>query len=156
MDDDELMPIGRFAHLTGLTIHALRHYDDVALLHPAQTDPDTGYRRYARDQARVARLIADLRWLDLPIEEIRVVLADPHNTIAAEVDLPRMISIGLGTHSSAVGLRTGHHSIRLGPVGGRVAPCANELRGSSSSAARSSWCSSGLEASWAATMDSFT
>lgn len=38
MDDDELMSIGRFAHLTDLTVHALRHYANVALLLPAQID----------------------------------------------------------------------------------------------------------------------
>jgi DNA-binding transcriptional MerR regulator len=85
MNDDELVPIGRFARLTGLSIHALRHYDEVDLLRPAEVDPDTGYRRYARPQARTARLIADLRWLDLPIEEIRVVLADPEGTDASAV-----------------------------------------------------------------------
>jgi DNA-binding transcriptional MerR regulator len=42
----ELLTIGRFARLTGLSIHALRHYDDVSLLIPAHTDPQTGYRHY--------------------------------------------------------------------------------------------------------------
>jgi DNA-binding transcriptional MerR regulator len=37
-DDDELLTIGRFAHLTGLSQHALRHYDDVGLLVPAVVD----------------------------------------------------------------------------------------------------------------------
>ncbi|MBO0812056.1 MAG: MerR family transcriptional regulator [Microlunatus sp.] len=63
--------------MTGLTIHALRHYDDVDLLRPAMTDPGTGYRRYARSQTAMARMITDLRRLDLPIEEIRPILADP-------------------------------------------------------------------------------
>jgi DNA-binding transcriptional MerR regulator/catechol 2,3-dioxygenase-like lactoylglutathione lyase family enzyme len=85
MNDDELVPIGRFAQLTGLSIHALRHYDEVDLLRPAEVDPDTGYRRYAGCQARTARQIADLRWLDLPIEEIRVVLADPDGADASAV-----------------------------------------------------------------------
>jgi DNA-binding transcriptional MerR regulator len=77
MTDDELLPIGHFARLTGLTIHALRHYDEVGLLPPADVDPVTGYRRYSGEQAVTARLIADLRWLDLPIQDIRQVLADP-------------------------------------------------------------------------------
>ncbi|MBC9822806.1 MerR family transcriptional regulator [Terrabacter sp. MAHUQ-38] len=85
MNDDELVPIGRFARLTGLSIHALRHYDEVDLLRPAEVDPDNGYRRYAGGQTQTARLIADLRWLDLPIEEIRVVLADPDGADASAV-----------------------------------------------------------------------
>ncbi|WP_132117442.1 MerR family DNA-binding transcriptional regulator [Actinocrispum wychmicini] len=36
-----MLTIGRFARLTGLSIHALRHYDDVSLLIPAHTDPRT-------------------------------------------------------------------------------------------------------------------
>lgn len=76
MADAELVAIGRFAHLTGLSIHALRHYDDVGLLPPSEVDPVSGYRRYRRDQVRLARLISELRWIDLPIEEIRQILAD--------------------------------------------------------------------------------
>ncbi|MEU4444457.1 MerR family transcriptional regulator [Actinosynnema sp. NPDC050801] len=71
---NELMTIGRFAHLSGLTVHALRHYDDVGLLAPDVVDPASGYRRYRPDQVRRARLILALRCLDLPIEEIRRVV----------------------------------------------------------------------------------
>jgi predicted enzyme related to lactoylglutathione lyase len=46
VDDDELMTIGRFARLTGLTAGTLRHYDEVALLRPASVDAASGYRRY--------------------------------------------------------------------------------------------------------------
>ena len=52
---EQLMPIGRFARLTGLTVKALRHYDEVGLLRPAAVDPDTGYRSYAPDQFDVRR-----------------------------------------------------------------------------------------------------
>lgn len=55
MSDDELVTIGHFARLSGLSVHALRHYDDVGLLAPAAVDPDTGYRRYRHDQT-TARL----------------------------------------------------------------------------------------------------
>jgi len=34
VDDDELMTIGRFARLTGLSVGTLRHYDEVGLLSP--------------------------------------------------------------------------------------------------------------------------
>jgi hypothetical protein len=50
-----LLSIGRFAHFTGLTVKALRHYDSVGLLRPASVDPHTGYRRYAPDSARRGR-----------------------------------------------------------------------------------------------------
>ncbi|MEO7664253.1 MAG: helix-turn-helix domain-containing protein [Candidatus Limnocylindrales bacterium] len=73
--DDDLLSIGRFARLTGLSVGALRHYDELDLLRPAEVDRFTAYRRYRRDQVEVARAIARLRDLEVPIEEIRDVLA---------------------------------------------------------------------------------
>ena len=76
--DAELLSIGRFARLTGLSIGALRHYHELDLLHPARIDPNTGYRWYARAQAEEARLVANLRALGLPLPQVREVLAaDP-------------------------------------------------------------------------------
>ncbi len=74
-DADELLSIGRFARLTGLSVGALRHYDELDLLRPAETDAFTGYRRYRRSQLEVGRTIARLRELELPLDEIRGVLA---------------------------------------------------------------------------------
>jgi DNA-binding transcriptional MerR regulator len=71
------MTIGNFAQISGLSVHTLRHYDDVGLLAPADVDPATGYRRYRRSQVRDARIIKALRWIELPIEEIKLAIADP-------------------------------------------------------------------------------
>ena len=68
------IPIGRFARLTGLSVGALRHYDELDLLRPIDVDRFTGYRRYAPDQVEIARTIARLRDLEVPLEEIRAVL----------------------------------------------------------------------------------
>jgi DNA-binding transcriptional MerR regulator len=70
----DLIPIGRFARLTGLSIGALRHYDELDLLRPVDVDRFTGYRRYAPEQVDLARAIARLRDLEVPLEEIRAVL----------------------------------------------------------------------------------
>lgn len=83
--DDELMMIGRFARISGLSIHALRHYDDVGLLSPAAVDPVSGSRRYRRSQLRSARLTRALRSADLPIEEIRQVIEDKTEASARDV-----------------------------------------------------------------------
>jgi DNA-binding transcriptional MerR regulator len=72
---DDLLPIGRFARLAGLTVGALRHYDELDLLRPAVVDETTGYRRYRPSQLEDARTIARLRELEVPLEEIRDVLA---------------------------------------------------------------------------------
>lgn len=68
------MSIGMFSFRSGLSIPALRHYDEVGLLAPAFVDPQTGYRRYHADQIRAARLICGLRAVDLPIEEVQQVV----------------------------------------------------------------------------------
>jgi DNA-binding transcriptional MerR regulator len=72
---DELLTIGRFARLAGLSIGALRHYDELDLLRPAEVDRETGYRRYRTDQLPAARTIARLRELEIPLDEIRAILA---------------------------------------------------------------------------------
>jgi DNA-binding transcriptional MerR regulator len=82
--DDELIPIGRFAREAGLTIGALRHYDEEGVLVPADVDPSTGYRRYRRDQLQVARAVAALRDLELSLPAIRALLgADEPGTRAS-------------------------------------------------------------------------
>jgi DNA-binding transcriptional MerR regulator len=70
----DLLVIGRFARLVGLSVGALRHYDDLDILRPAWVDPETGYRSYRRDQLETARLIVRLRDLEVPLEGIRAYL----------------------------------------------------------------------------------
>ncbi len=71
---DRLLSIGRFARLAGLSIGALRHYDELDLLRPARVDPETGYRWYGQGQLEQARLIARLRDLEMPLDEVRAVV----------------------------------------------------------------------------------
>ncbi|MFE0154482.1 MerR family transcriptional regulator [Nonomuraea sp. NPDC059007] len=92
MDDDEVVTIGRFARLTGLSIGTLRHYDEVGLLSPASVDPATGYRRYRRSQAGRARRIRTLRWDDLPIDQIRQIIDDESGAVTREI-LARHLSL---------------------------------------------------------------
>ena len=69
-----MMTIGRFADATGLTVKALRHYDEIGLLAPAHVDPESGYRYYEAAQVEDAVTIRRLRALELPLEEIRSLL----------------------------------------------------------------------------------
>ena len=73
----DLMPIGRFARLTGLTVKALRHYDAEDVLHPRSVDPASGYRLYASDQVPAGQLIRRLRDLEVPLDVVRDAL-DAH------------------------------------------------------------------------------
>lgn len=71
------LPIGDFARATHMTVKTLRYYHRVGLLEPADVDPDTGYRRYTTDQIPAAQIIRRFRGLDMPVDEVRQVLAAP-------------------------------------------------------------------------------
>jgi DNA-binding transcriptional MerR regulator len=74
----ELMTIGVFAERTRLSAKALRLYDRLGLLVPAQVDQVNGYRLYGEHQVAPARLIGLLRRIDMPLGVIAEVLAhDP-------------------------------------------------------------------------------
>ena len=68
---DDLLTIGRFARLAGLSVGALRHYDELDLLRPAHIDEWTNYRSYRREQLETARTIVRMRDLEVPLETIR-------------------------------------------------------------------------------------
>jgi DNA-binding transcriptional MerR regulator len=74
---DGLLSIGDFSRMTFLSVKTLRHYHDVGLLPPAHVDEHSGYRYYRLDQVTTAQLIRRFRSLDLPVEEVRTVLAAP-------------------------------------------------------------------------------
>ena len=71
---DEPMSSGAFAARTRLSRKALRLYEEQGLLRPAEVDPRTGYRSYAPEQVRRARLIGLLRRLELPLGQIAMLL----------------------------------------------------------------------------------
>jgi DNA-binding transcriptional MerR regulator len=73
----ERLSVGDFSRATRLTIKTLRHYHEVGLLEPAQVDSATSYRYYARSQIPQAQVIRRLRDLDMPITEVKAVLAAP-------------------------------------------------------------------------------
>src|SRR5260221_4747088 len=76
-----LMTVGQLARRAGLTAKALRHYDRVGLLVPAEVDPVTGYRFYAAEQVAQARLVQLLRSVDVPLDEVRACLAMPDDEV---------------------------------------------------------------------------
>jgi DNA-binding transcriptional MerR regulator len=66
--------IGEFARRTRLSSKALRIYDELGLVVPAEVDPSSGYRRYGEEQVARAQLVAMLRRLDMPLADIASVL----------------------------------------------------------------------------------
>ena len=80
----DLLSIGRFARLTGLTVRAVRHYGELGLLPPAYVDDETGYRYYAPGQLADAEAIKRLRSLDLGLDEVGEILAASDPSLARE------------------------------------------------------------------------
>ena len=79
------MSIGEFARLSRLSAKALRLYDELGLLPPAQVDPDSGYRWYAAGQLDNARLVASLRQIGVPLAQIQLILSLEPEAAAAQV-----------------------------------------------------------------------
>lgn len=56
-----MLKIGEFSKLSRISIRMLRHYDDIGLLTPEETDPFTGYRYYSEAQLVTAGRISALK-----------------------------------------------------------------------------------------------
>ena len=71
-----MFKISEFARIANVSVHLLRHYDDIGLFVPARIDKQSGYRYYSVEQlVRLHRIIA-LRELGLTLEQIARMLDD--------------------------------------------------------------------------------
>ncbi|WP_432139655.1 MULTISPECIES: MerR family transcriptional regulator [unclassified Streptomyces] len=86
MPNDELMPIGAFARLSGLTSSALRFYADSGLLPPAEVDPVSGYRYYSADQVARANTLRRLRELAMPLVAVEAALGSGADEVSRLLD----------------------------------------------------------------------
>jgi DNA-binding transcriptional MerR regulator len=65
-----LLPIGEMSKYSGASIRSLRYYEQMKLIIPAFTDPDTGYRYYSVDQLHHIGIIMFCIELDIPLKEL--------------------------------------------------------------------------------------
>ncbi|MGV0871405.1 MerR family transcriptional regulator [Mycolicibacterium sp. XJ879] len=79
------LSIGAFATVTRLSVRTLRRYHEAGLLEPATIDPATGYRYYSAEQIPTAQVIWQLRQLDMPLAEVKTILATGNPEQRAEV-----------------------------------------------------------------------
>ena len=66
--------IGEFSRIVGVTIKALRYYDDIKLLSPAHVDEDNGYRYYDEANYKKALWIKSMKKYHFTIKEIQDVM----------------------------------------------------------------------------------
>ena len=71
------MKINEVESLAGITKKNIRFYEEQGLLSPRR-NPENGYRDYGDEEVRVLRRIKLLRKLDVPIDEIRLMLQSTH------------------------------------------------------------------------------
>ncbi len=64
--------IGEFAKLAGVTIRALHHYDRIGLLRPQRGT--SGFRLYRMEDLERLEQIAALKFLGIPLQEIKLLL----------------------------------------------------------------------------------
>lgn len=69
-----MLSIGEFANITGLSVKALRHYDEKAVLVPADVDPCNGYRRYSEAQVRSGIIVQVMRNAGVPLPVVGAAL----------------------------------------------------------------------------------
>src|SRR6202040_2205664 len=102
------LPIGDFSRATHLSVKMLRHYHELGLLEPAEVDVNNGYRRYAAEQIVAAQIIRRFRDLEMPLEDIHIVLqapdVDTRNRVIAN-HLARLESVLARTQETVASVR---------------------------------------------------
>lgn len=97
------MTIGEFATVTHLSVRTLRRYHEAGLLEPAEVDRFTGYRYYTAEQIPPAQVIHRLRELDVPLAEVKSILAsDPQDRAQLITDHLRRLEGELARTRAAV------------------------------------------------------
>lgn len=74
-----MLKIGDFSKLSRISIRMLRHYDEIGLLVPKNTDNVTGYRYYGESQLPVASRITELKDMGFGLAVIGEILKNYHN-----------------------------------------------------------------------------
>src|SRR5580693_9299452 len=77
----------QFADLAGVTVRALHHYDRLGLLKPRRTD--CGYRLYRESDLERLEQIVALKFLGLPLKEIRELLSSAQSGLQAALRMQR-------------------------------------------------------------------
>jgi DNA-binding transcriptional MerR regulator/effector-binding domain-containing protein len=71
---------GEFSRIARVSKRQLQYYDEIGLLHPAHTDPQTGYRYYSAKQLPCLNRILAMKDLGLTLDQIRRMLDDDVST----------------------------------------------------------------------------
>lgn len=84
--EQQLVSIGEMAKLCGVSVRALRYYEEADLLVPVLVNPDSGYRYYNPRQMYLADLIKFCGRFDIPLNEIK-----KYQTPDKALDIPGLL-----------------------------------------------------------------
>lgn len=70
-----MLKIGVFSILSQISIHMLRHYDEIDLLKPAEVDQFTNYRYYSENQLPIANRIKALKNMGFGLNLIKEIIS---------------------------------------------------------------------------------
>lgn len=99
-----MMSIGEFALNTGLSVKALRFYDERGVLAPAAVDTRSGYRSYSVHQLRDATTIRVLRAAGVSLDRVTEALTGPDRVDAVVADRRREVTEQRGREDRALAL----------------------------------------------------
>src|ERR1700757_3741360 len=141
--------IGDFSRASHLTVKTLRHYHEVGLLEPSEVDPDNGYRYYSEDQIPLAQVIRRLRGLQMPVADVKSVLAAPDSDTRNRLILEHLdrLERELAQTREAVGELRCWNLKRRTRSGG--APLTRPPRSASNRPSIATTCSAGGKELWA-------
>jgi DNA-binding transcriptional MerR regulator len=92
---------GEFAELAGVTVRTLHHYDELGLLTPS-AHSEAGYRLYTmEDLARLSQIQA-LRFIGMPLKDMRQILDGEHLALADALRVQRKILAQRRDHLDAI------------------------------------------------------
>ena len=70
-----MMNIKQVEKLTGISSQNIRFYEKSGLIHPKRNE-ENGYREYNEEDVRLLKLVKMFRMLDMPIEQIKLMLCE--------------------------------------------------------------------------------
>ena len=87
---DQLWQTKEFARLTDVTVRTLHHYDRIGLLKPRRYDRN-GFRLYGVGEFARLQQIATLKFIGLPLTQIRNILGDAEGDLGETLALQRKV-----------------------------------------------------------------
>ena len=86
---DKAYHVQEFAALTGVTVRALHHYDRLGLLRPRRTG--SRYRLYGRQELERLEQIVALKFIGVPLQQIKAILDRNPSGLADAVRIQRTV-----------------------------------------------------------------